>query len=250
VIYEWTPEGVPLMGGRPEGDRNFGDALIDVVYDIQERIRFYSDPEIVYCLMGSVITNTVIEEILRENKKPVFIRCGYRGDPLNSSLLEQCSFFGVRGVKTQEALRRYGIDTWLGMDPGYDVPLSVPQGDANARILMIPHILDPNRDKYQAKDFGADMIVKPIVTTEKSIIDIVRLISGARFVLTGSLHGAIIAHAYKVPFGLFSTDHVDCPFKWQDWAETMGISPIKFFDNVTDARHWYLRSVPIWKGLD
>lgn len=71
----------------------------------------------------------------------------------------------------------------------------------------------------------------------------------ARFVLTGSLHSAMTAYAYKVPFGLFAADYVDFHFKWEDWTDTVCISPLSFLDKVHDVRHWYPRSVSIWRGI-
>ncbi|MBG1233586.1 hypothetical protein F8B91_14695 [Aestuariivirga litoralis] len=41
--------------------------------------------------------------------------------------------------------------------------------------------------------------------------------------LTASLHGAVVAAAYNVPFAFWDNGFVDLPFKWQDFSSSLGI---------------------------
>jgi hypothetical protein len=68
--------------------------------------------------------------------------------------------------------------------------------------------------------------------------DTVHRIAGASFVLTGSLHGAIIAQAYGVPWAAFDDGCIDTPVKWRDWAEYLGIS-MAFTPTLEAGRHWW-----------
>ena len=68
--------------------------------------------------------------------------------------------------------------------------------------------------------------------------EIIRLIAGADFVLSGSLHAAIAACAYGVPFAFFDSGHVDVPFKWDDFAASIGILPL-FARTLAEGRAIY-----------
>ena len=63
-------------------------------------------------------------------------------------------------------------------------------------------------------------------------------IIGARFVLTGSLHGAILAQAYGVPWAAYDDGFVDSPPKWSDWAAYLGVE-IAFTKTLTEGRAWW-----------
>jgi hypothetical protein len=59
-------------------------------------------------------------------------------------------------------------------------------------------------------------------------------IAAARFVLTASLHGAIVACAYGRPFAYWHNGHLDIVFKWQDFAASIGV-PCEFAPDLARA---------------
>lgn len=242
MIYEWTPE-VSVHTSRPTGVRNFGDALIDILYDEKRLEKLYSDTENIYFLLGSVICNETIEQALRLNCTPVFYRCGARGEVLDPDLVKVSMFSEVRGPLTQKLLLDAGIDIRSSIDPGYNVPLEIPKPNPHGYTVLVPHMLDPNRHEYTNKDFGVDSIRQVDVYNKTHIEHLINEIGGARFVLTGSLHAAIIAHAYGVPFAPFSNGYVDCPFKWLDWSLSVGINDIQYFNSVNSGREWHKNNV-------
>jgi hypothetical protein len=63
-------------------------------------------------------------------------------------------------------------------------------------------------------------------------------IATAQFVLAGSLHAAVIACAYGVPFAFWDTGHLDLPFKWRDLAASLNI-PVCFVSNLRDGERVY-----------
>jgi hypothetical protein len=63
-------------------------------------------------------------------------------------------------------------------------------------------------------------------------------IAGAEFVLTGSLHGAILAQAYGIPWAAYDDGYVDAPPKWNDWAAYLGIR-IEFIETLSEGRQWW-----------
>lgn len=243
MIYEWTPEG-SFHSSPPTTVRNFGDALIDVLYEDFFLESLYRDEKTVYFLLGSVICNEVIEQCLRLNYDPFFSECGARGEELDSDLLKMSKIHTVRGPLTKKLIEKSGVLVDSSVDPGYRVKQKVASGNPHGASILIPHMLDPNKHEYIPSGFGANWLKQTDVYIKEQTIALIKEISGARFVLTGSLHGAIIAHAYGIPFAPFSTNYVDCPFKWLDWAESVGINYIQFFNNVNDGREWHRNNVP------
>jgi hypothetical protein len=67
----------------------------------------------------------------------------------------------------------------------------------------------------------------------------INVIAGADFVLTGSLHGAILAQAYGIPWAAYDDGYVDVPAKWLDWAAYLGIR-IQFVDSLRQGQQWWL----------
>jgi hypothetical protein len=59
-----------------------------------------------------------------------------------------------------------------------------------------------------------------------------------KFVLTGSLHGAILAQAYGVPWAAYDDGYVDVPEKWYDWADYLRIR-IAFVSDLRTGLDWW-----------
>jgi len=128
-------------------------------------------------------------------------------------------------------------DTPLG-DPGLLVPLLQPISAAPrtaGRTVCMPHINDPlGRDALLALA-GTDELLDPEVTSMEALSALLDDIAGADFVLSGSLHGAIIAAAYGRPFAFWNTGHIDVPFKWRDFAASIG-HDASFVSNLAEGR--------------
>lgn len=243
LIYEWTPEG-SFHSGPPTTVRNFGDALIDVLYEDLFLDTLYKNPKNVYFLLGSVICNETIEQTLRLDCEPIFSECGARGERLDPDLLKVSKILKVRGPLSKNIIEISGVEVESSIDPGYRVKDKVAPGKPHGASILIPHMLDPDKYEYLASGFGVNWVRQTDVYIKQQTIGLIKDITGARFVLTGSLHAAIIAHAYGIPFAPFATNYVDCSFKWSDWALSVGINYIQFFDNVNDGREWWRNNVP------
>jgi hypothetical protein len=63
-------------------------------------------------------------------------------------------------------------------------------------------------------------------------------IAGASFILAGSLHAAILAQAYGVPWAAYFDGYVDAPPKWLDWGDYLGIK-INFVRDLEEGREWW-----------
>lgn len=218
MIYEWKLDGVT---------RNFGDTLYELVYPQEDLISYSQDDSRCYFLVGSVICNTVIRETLDLGLSPVFINCGWRGEALDPDFVARSTFIGSRGPNTQAELARHGVSVDVTGDPAYKVPSRVTKGNLTDKTIMIPHIQDPLLHDYDKHYYNVDEILSPAVTNLQSSVDLIKKISGARLVFTGSLHAAMISHSYGVPFAIMQT-YVNCTPKWVDWAMSVGIETLNF----------------------
>lgn len=210
--------------------QNFGDYLPELfAFELLGPAKIEAD---VYRLVGSVIEDSWVRwDLTRANGSArgiiAFWMCGARREnPLKPETQALCRFFGVRGPLTRDALG-LPTDTALG-DPGLLAPLlHTPLASRRTinKTICIPHIYDPkSRDELLAIS-GTDELVHPEIDgTEAGLRAILNEIASAKFVLSGSLHGAIIACAYGVPFAFWNTGHIDSPFKWKDFAGSIGIA--------------------------
>ncbi|EJU14715.1 ExoV-like protein [Sphingomonas sp. LH128] len=128
----------------------------------------------------------------------------------------------VRGPVTARVLG-LGADKVL-TDGAILVPLLEryrPQvSDRSGRVVVVPH--------YETLDFpgwheavqlaGFDL-VDPRDTPET----VIRSLAGARLVLTESLHGAIIADAFGVPWRGFAVSRNFSTAKWADWTFSLDL---------------------------
>lgn len=235
MIHEWKPN---------EGTRNFGDAVYELFLHPAVLEEWEADNKRLHFPVGSVIANNHIQHALNANLIPVFHNCGYRGEELDPKLLAQAEFDGVRGPHTRDALLEHGIDQPVTKDPVYHVAEKYSPGPPNGLAICVRHITDrTERGVNTIHELGVDAMFSPAVEDEADMIEFIQKISGSRFVLAGSLHAAILAHAYGVPFALFGGSRVDCPPKWEDWLASIDVTDVEWVDNIRDGRDWYNSAV-------
>jgi len=229
---------------RDEEIRNFGDHLCELIVD-----RALIAPIVVadrYYMIGSMIDEALLaKELSRAGRNDAWLACWGCGARSASSLTEQTrqhvQIFGVRGPLTRNAL---GLpdDTPLG-DPGLLLPLlHVPKTlpELHGKSFCIPHFSDPADDAAIAERTGADLILRPRTTDIASVLAMIDQIASADVILAGSLHAAIVAFAYGRPFAFFDGGYIDLPFKWRDFASSIGIEA-EFVQTIAEARAWYDR---------
>lgn len=224
--------------------QNFGDYLPEIFCkELLLHPRVEAD---VYRLVGSVIDETWILRSLRQNiggfdGTVAFWGCGVRASqPLSARVMAKCMFFGVRGPITRDTL---GLppDTVLG-DPGLLAPVfhrpRVKPGESG-RTICIPHAHDAADAEDLLARSGCDALVQPTIpSSEAALRALLDQIAGAQFVLTGSLHGAIMAFAYQRPFAYWDTGHIDVPVKWRDFSDSVGL-PTIFVRSLAEGQEIY-----------
>ena len=100
--------------------------------------------------------------------------------------------------------------------------------------MCIPHVQDERSDAELLALSGADLVLRPQVhASEAALRRMLDRIAGAQFVLTASLHGAIVACAYERRFAFWDNGHLDVEFKWRDFAASIGV-PCEFVRTVAE----------------
>jgi len=225
------------------GLQNFGDYLTELfLTDVLTVPSFQADG---YHLIGSVISDNKLRHTLSElkvdpqNARVAYWGCGAREpEPLSKWALDRAAFLGVRGPLTRDLLG-LPLSTTLG-DPGLLLPLIQQRPNAgHGRTICITHFHEKRSPADIQSQTGVDLVASSAIPGSVSHLrDFISLIAGASFVLSGALHGAIVASAYKVPFAYFDSGYVNLPFKWQDVAASVGIAGT-FVKNLTDGRSLY-----------
>lgn len=216
---------------------NFGDVLTELlVSDLFVKPRVHADR---YHIIGSVLWDRVVqqdaEELGTERPAICFWACGVR-DPDSTSRIASDPLINVLGARGPLTVRALGMpaDTPIG-DPGLLLPLLHPAPIfSSPRIICVPHAYDERSDAEVLAISGAAAVVRPwIAPTRGALHTILDQIASADFVLAGALHAAIAAAAYRRPFAFWDGGLVDVPFKWQDFAASIGMECI-FARNVSE----------------
>lgn len=225
--------------------RSFGHALYEILLNSEKLAKWEVDREYMFFPHGTVVTNYHMEWAIGAGYQPFFVQCGWDGEALELDLVEQSLFLGARGTLTQDELERKGVRVEVFGEPSDRLPEKVEQAAPNGLALAIRNVLDPGEYARETKFLlKADMLVTPVIEDKEDILEITHLISGARFVLSGSLSAASVAFAYGVPFAPMQTEFEDNPVRWQDWFTAVDIdmgdfSISDFPRDVREGREWY-----------
>jgi hypothetical protein len=246
MAFQHAPQHHPVrywLQESPQRPQNFGDYLTELFLD--ELFVLPSFPADAYHLIGSVIAeNQMRQDLTRlrvstETGRIAFWGCGMRSkEPPSAWVYEHAHFFGVRGPHSRDAL---GLpqETVLG-DPALLLPLLHPKARRRrGKTLCVVHILDKKSDADIQSETGADRVVRAgIPGSRESLLAFLDMLTGADFVLCGALHAAITACAYGVPFAYYDSGYINVPFKWDDFAASVGM-PCLFVKNVAAGRALY-----------
>lgn len=252
---------------------NLGDALVPRLLGalgFRCLTRHASDADVLNpgrCLLviGSLLTSADLRRI----DGPVDVwGCGFKGMEAFEGFEGDLTFHAVRGPRTAASLCP-GQDVALG-DPALLLPHLFPRArNVHGRTVLVPHLdrVESAVARVRAKSAGCDEVRSPFVfasldrdtlrrvppgmvlrdlrrwirlrqTGVASMWATVDRIAGASFVLTGSLHGAILAQAYGVPWAAYTDGCVDSPSKWRDWADYLGVT-VSFTRSLGEGQAWW-----------
>jgi len=134
----------------------------------------------------------------------------------------------VRGPKTREIILRDGGDCpEIYGDPALLMPLIVPPQAQTEGLGYVPHYVDYEyvKSRYLGRNIIDVLNPDPLET--------VRQISQCERIISSSLHGIIIAHAYGIPAAWveFSDKLSGDGIKFADHFETMGLECRKYTES-------------------
>lgn len=149
----------------------------------------------------------------------------------------------VRGPLTRKKLIEQGIECpEVFGDPALLLPEIYPDPNKVKKYTLgiIPHFKDKN-DPWLKQHFSADPAINIIDIQNKNPMKVVDEMLSCEKIVSSSLHGLIIADAYRIPSVWVEFEHPfeDGHFKFQDYFMSVGRSvkgPVKFkeFNRLED----------------
>ncbi|MEM8790828.1 MAG: polysaccharide pyruvyl transferase family protein [Pseudomonadota bacterium] len=195
---------------------NFGDDMNDWFWDeiFPEHREVYTDAMLLG--IGSILWKQNFEAA----DQIVVLGSGVGVGVLPRKLPRHLRFSWVRGPMTAKAL---DLDRGAALtDPASLCPLLDRFADrpsSTKRTVFVPHVgtagLDIEWDRVAA-DADVDY-----VTPAADGDAVIKRIAAADLVITESLHGAIIADAFRVPWVPISLSPSFNHYKWRDWASSL-----------------------------
>jgi hypothetical protein len=124
------------------------------------------------------------------------------------------------------------------------------------KTVLVPHFLDVRTDEELLGLTEADAILRPNIKPSLYAVEqFIDALHSAQFILSSSLHGAIVAAAYGRPFAYWDSGNIDIPAKWRDFSESANI-PAVFVKNVAEGVSHYERDIApkirlpsLWESL-
>ncbi|MGV3711067.1 MAG: polysaccharide pyruvyl transferase family protein [Gemmatimonas sp.] len=225
----------PLVYIEPVG--NFGDDLNGWLWPRLIPECYGNIDGLLFLGIGTIIRATAPRDLF----KVVFgAGYGYDEKPVPD---ERWHFRFVRGVETARAL---GLPDSMALTDGALLVRDFMQpSGGGTRAVFVPH----HQSAYYAdwggicRDAGVDYM-----DSRRDVDTVLNAIRGARVVITESLHGAILADAFRVPWIAVNAYPQINEFKWRDWTGGVGLTHESHaISGVYDGsqRSWLIRG-PQW----
>lgn len=140
--------------------------------------------------------------------------------------------YAVRGKYTNEKLKKDGFNgTSVYGDPALLIPLFIsPSKTKDTDIAIIPHWSETD---YFKERYGKKYKIIDLRTT--NIKQVISEITSCSKILSTSLHGIIVSHAYGIP-ALWIRHNLlhDSNFKFYDYFSSVGIQEYEGFTNIDE----------------
>lgn len=221
-LFWWNE--IKMQGKSKE---NYGDLLgkylvekisqKKVIWAKPSKFSLYDFFSPIYVTIGSILTN-------------VNSKCIVWGSGIVSKdyPIKNAKFLAVRGPQTRKHLLKQGYEVpEVYGDPALLLPKFYnPKIKKEYAIGIIPHYSDFNKVKEFYKNEDSMLLIDLMTNNiEKTTDDFLK----CKKIVSSSLHGLIVAHAYGIPavWQKFSGDIFGDDIKYQDYFESVGIAPYK-----------------------
>lgn len=193
---------------------NFGDALNQWLWPALLPDMWDEDGT-VFVGIGTILDQNVPQAALR-----VVFGSGTGYAPPPDTSIGPWRIYGVRGPLTAEVMR---LHPSLALTDAAILLSELPEfkkPPKTGTTLFVPHWKSVRYGSWRAicDDLGIDF-----VDPRDDSFDVVRRIASADKVIAESMHAAIIADAFRVPWVPIVLSREVSPFKWADWSLSLGL---------------------------
>lgn len=167
------------------------------------------------------------------NKKSIVWGSGFM--KAESKYTDVGKILAVRGPLTATRVKELSnIECQTLGDPAILLPIIYqPNQQKRNKIGIIPHMIETDLfiKNYSFLDKNHFLIID---LRTRNIEYTIKQITSCRMVLSTSLHGIIVSHAYGIPAIWIKKNLNDGGFKFADYFMSVGISPYKGFTNIEE----------------
>lgn len=198
---------------------NFGDDLNLWLWDFLLPGMRDVHPDVLLVGVGTVLNRALLPE---EGRKLV-LGSGFGYGDLPD--MRDSSLWDIRCVRGPMTAEKVGVPEHLGIvDPAVlvvDMPefRNLPK---RYKRSFVPHWESAVAGLWPVTCASVDM---HYIDPRGEARDVIRQIAQSETIIAESMHGAILADAFRVPWVAVSTSANINSFKWRDWAATVGVDP-------------------------
>jgi hypothetical protein len=196
--------------------RNFGDMLNGWVWQRLAPELFVEDDDVLFVGIGTILDDHLPQAALRV----VFgAGAGYGRLPKDLRRSKKWVVYGVRGKLTAKVL---GLsDDLAATDPAILLSTFAELRAANGgQTIFVPHW---KTTRYGCWDEVCRACHIKLVDPCQDSVAVIREIASANKVIAESMHAAIIADTFRVPWVPVVLSREISSFKWRDWASSLGV---------------------------
>ena len=206
-----------LYWEAPEG--NFGDDLNGWIWDHLLPGWQNWDKDVTLFGVGTLMNHNRLTSVHGKRILVAGTGVGY-GTPYTGPMSPEWDIRALRGPLGAKAL---GLDEATGLiDPAIMIP-EFPEFRSLPRIgrpLFVPHFESAKRHDWKT---ACDRLGVDYIAPSEDSRYVIRALGGASVVLAESMHAAILADAFRVPWIAVSISGTFNAAKWQDWGQSLGM---------------------------
>jgi succinoglycan biosynthesis protein ExoV len=236
-LYYWSADNKQV---------NFGDYISLYLYEKLIKQNMTKD-QILLLGVGSILNTPLLTKVLEAKSDLTELHVWGSGarspnGPKLSWLKTKIvtHIYGVRGYHTARSLN-CTPELAIG-DPAFLLPTLIRPGTSlrGKYLTFVPHISQCNTSiaaESLLLDSHCERLLKPLIDpTPDALENFVDELCSSSFILTNSLHGAILAQAYGIPYAYGKVGgYLNCPFKWKDHSSIIGVECC-FASNINQAK--------------